>query len=641
MIFTSTAYQLQQPVNMPLRGVVSFRKKFENAERSCWSEIDVSTRGLRKRVWWPCGSAMETFDNKIIPEIDGLLKNVELGDADLYLRLYMIGSRPSISRPVIMVCCANAQVRAQAEDAIRRSDILQPYPGFGLGSSALPLEQPGLVRTLTDTAEGETEATVSYSYREQDAGHTTMGIGPLVGRRIRILLDPDSVDPPSQRRLATGGAVIRAGGRDFQITACHAIVDRPASPTTLNDLGECSFDGMNDDSGDEDEDSSSSLESVHASRLSSLNRDWHSRLLNRDWHTLGHSWHTLGHSDIHSEPSEDDGQVDSDTSAKFGAPSTSDDHGSTTGPSREVDMQPGKLTISAAALLFKSFDGQNPGLDYALIPISSPPGNHAHWRPNEIKARRAGHQETIQIRGVAGIPTEERRITAVTASRGMTSGLLIPTPMYLRHSGLRQFQRLYPVQIFGSVSLGDSGSVVVDQETQQLYGHIVRGNPGPWFTSVTVYMVSAADVFADLRQRMACAVQLAQSSTIEDTLPERNSRSSPSSVPLGTQAERSDTTDQLSMYPPPRVPTSQPPTTPGPTASDNSPTMSGDRVDNPAEEGSSSAERPTQPRPSSGSTLFSAARAGGSWLGSGYGRRGSPPVPFYTKSDDLDHHRPC
>jgi hypothetical protein len=126
---------------------------------------------------------MEKFEAELVPEIDNLLSNAELGDGDLYLRLYMIGSRPSSSRPVIMVCCSNAQVRAQAVDAIRRSDILRLYPGFGLGSSALPLEQPGLVRALTDIAEDHAEATTAQKDKQQDAGHTTEG-SPLVGRRM-------------------------------------------------------------------------------------------------------------------------------------------------------------------------------------------------------------------------------------------------------------------------------------------------------------------------------------------------------------------------------------------------------------------------------------------------------------------------
>ncbi|KAK4244321.1 hypothetical protein C7999DRAFT_17406, partial [Corynascus novoguineensis] len=123
-------------------------EKMATPEQSCSRELNIARRGLRKQAWWACGPAMEQFDRDIFPLIEKLLRNADLGNEDLYLRLYMIGKSRSMSRPVIMVCCSNPRVRAQAEESIRASSIPDTYPEFALGACAIPLEQPGLVRGL-------------------------------------------------------------------------------------------------------------------------------------------------------------------------------------------------------------------------------------------------------------------------------------------------------------------------------------------------------------------------------------------------------------------------------------------------------------------------------------------------------------
>ena len=65
------------------------------------------------------------------------------GYADIFVRLYMVGSRTASSRPVIMVCCTDARVRGDVETEIRKSGLLDQFPEFATGQSALPLELPG------------------------------------------------------------------------------------------------------------------------------------------------------------------------------------------------------------------------------------------------------------------------------------------------------------------------------------------------------------------------------------------------------------------------------------------------------------------------------------------------------------------
>jgi hypothetical protein len=155
--------------NMSIHEVTGhFRKKLKYPHLSCGREIDISSRGLnRKRAWWPLecpGSAMKRFDDEIVPKIEDLLRNLDLGEADIYIRLYMIGSDRTKSRPVIMVCCTNSGARDNVEGMIRKSNILGDYPEYRLGASALPLEQSGHICALAGTETDEKSKSIDNGF---------------------------------------------------------------------------------------------------------------------------------------------------------------------------------------------------------------------------------------------------------------------------------------------------------------------------------------------------------------------------------------------------------------------------------------------------------------------------------------------
>ncbi|EAQ85320.1 predicted protein [Chaetomium globosum CBS 148.51] len=448
-----------------LRKVTGLQKRWKSAELSCSREIDVSLRGLRKRAWWPCGPAMQKFDSEIVGEIEELLKNVELGDADIYLRLYMIGKSPEKSRPVIMVCCSNPRVRTQAEEAIRESRIPKEYPEFALGASALPLEQPGLVRALA----GMSGATQSAGHRTQVHGSRKRARGDEEDEE-----DKDDEPPPQKRqtydsnhiddlapevisypvgrrlyvgpRIATGGVIIRIHERDHQLTVSHVLDDEPVPAPSDSDrqslLEECHFDDM----------------------------------------------------------SEDDDEIDSATSNEpDGRPHVSQ----TPFDPHSAGYIPKHLAVSP----YDSRNGPNPGLDYTLLPwdlIFAPHREQEYFLPNKIVLPDVKNPRTLCIEGVLGIPETEQAVAVATASSGVIRGVLVPTVVYFRNAKLPHFQRLHPVHLDGPVGLGDSGSAVVDQITGHLYGHIVRGAE----QSTTAYIVAAAEVFDELWQMTAANPQL-------------------------------------------------------------------------------------------------------------------------------------
>ncbi|KAK3291318.1 uncharacterized protein B0H64DRAFT_410344 [Chaetomium fimeti] len=435
-----------------LRRVTGLRKKWKSSELSCSREIDVSRRGLRKRVWWPCGPAMEKFDNEIVAEIEGLLKNVDLGDADIYLRLYMIGRSPEASRPVIMVCCSNPRVRTQAEDAIRQSRVPEEYPEFALGASALPLEQPGLVRALAGTSSGKNKARSrprpSRSHKrdeERDKDDEPPKSSTLDGEGINLALDLFETPRPVGRRIylgsrhATGGAIIQVGSRVYQLTVSHVIDDDPVLSLSDfdNRFNDCHFDDM----------------------------------------------------------SEDDDEVDLHTSQE-------------SNKSPMTEPRPPYYPIPQSAsiprhLEYDSSHGPNPGLDYTLLPLDiviPPYYGQLAFLPNSIILSDG---RMVNIQGVAIIPTKEKEVVVAAGSCGVVHGVLLPTVVYLRNAKLPHFQRLYPVHLESSLRIGDSGSAVIDKTTGELFGHLVRGAD----QSTIAYMVAAAEVFEDIKQKTSSDIQ--------------------------------------------------------------------------------------------------------------------------------------
>jgi len=196
---------------------------------------------------------MEQFDRDIFPSIEELLKNANLGNEDLYLRLYMIGKSRSRSRPVIMVCCSSPEVRAQAEGSIQASSVLDIHPGFALGACAIPLEQPGPVRGLTSRAG---QAPVTGNEDRKTASPKSFGqtpIRPMGSVGGRLFVKHSLCCQP-----ATGGVALYLPNLSdsgyYQVTTSHVFHPEPISEAYQHNLEECHFEGISeDDEGDESE----------------------------------------------------------------------------------------------------------------------------------------------------------------------------------------------------------------------------------------------------------------------------------------------------------------------------------------------------------------------------------------------------
>ncbi|KAK0725073.1 hypothetical protein B0H67DRAFT_641531 [Lasiosphaeris hirsuta] len=458
---------------MPIRRVTtSLRKKLANPQDSCGREI-LTTRIGRKRAWWACGPAMKQFESEIEDDLDSALRNTALGYADIYIRLYMIGSRPETAGPIIMVCCSNSVVKDGAESSIRRSGILQKYPEFRLGASALPLEQPQPARALGADVEMEDLP---------DAGHVlATSSQPEVGRRLFTM-------PEDGHRLrsATAGPMLQIGDKCYQLTVSHIFEAEESSPHDV-DYEECRFDSQSDDEDDIESDPDYAATSRGSLSPKSPPRSW-AELDDTSTEASGSS------SQMSALPSPRSPQSQAAPESPRVAPGSPRPahQQATTPPSRDGLVSAGKATVSSKG-------GSNPGLDYALIPTDTPEG------ANEVQLHTETGITTLRVKHIASIGNEEKNIIAITSSGGVIRGVLIPGATYFGGANASSLQKIYAIELEGVVVEGDCGAAVIDEKTGDFYGHIVRGCSG----TQIAYIVAASDVFEDLCTRFGQDVMLA------------------------------------------------------------------------------------------------------------------------------------
>ncbi|KAK8112958.1 hypothetical protein PG984_013484 [Apiospora sp. TS-2023a] len=103
-------------------------------------------RSGRNSIWEACGPARDAF-SKIAPEIKGYLDDyLEPISSWVTWSMYMIGSAKSSASPTVLFCCEVVSQRREVRDTIKRSGILDGYPGVKTGHMAKP---PGFEELVT------------------------------------------------------------------------------------------------------------------------------------------------------------------------------------------------------------------------------------------------------------------------------------------------------------------------------------------------------------------------------------------------------------------------------------------------------------------------------------------------------------
>ncbi|KAI0814102.1 hypothetical protein GGR55DRAFT_495854 [Xylaria sp. FL0064] len=485
-------------------------------EASLGREITCS-KIRRRKVWWAVGPALYAFENEIEPEIEPLLQKLDLGRADLFIKLYMIGKKPENANPMILLCCTDVAAAKQAEATVRGSGILEKNKGFGLGITDLPLEHPGPIRRLpyvprppspgpsrpllaprpnVPTPPPQPSSFLWSPSRPQslrivdfesidkqgDPDNETVAVfalssRPQMGRRIFT-----AESSRGSIHFATAGIIISVGGDFYQLTAGHLFeleddgsdAELPGSP------GYCYFDGQSDD---DDCDSDQDLE-----------------IGSHDSETLTNSEscdEPLPQSSIKSPVSDDKLGFWS-----LGAEAEPQRYPSSTINYANVTSEPedtrsyrisDRIPIGYCNRGSRRFP-----IDYALIALSDSSVEAMGTQLNLIP----GH-DNLCVTGVSGMSGEIRNIIVVTSS-GVTYGELLPGSVAYRSNHSSSFQELFQVKIQENVWKGDCGSPVLDRNSGNLYGHIIMGVAGTnW-----AYIMPAIDIFRHLRSNTGMQVEI-------------------------------------------------------------------------------------------------------------------------------------
>jgi hypothetical protein len=125
---------------------------------------------------------------------------------------------------------------------------------------------------------------------------------------------------------------------------------------------------------------------------------------------------------------------------------------------------------------------ESPDLDYALVEAIDHP--YIPWNNLPI----------ISWRSMANFPSDDIPMITTTASTGLISGVLHSDISYVKFSSSLTFQEVFTVTLNGPLCPGDSGAVVLGEESRKVYGHIVAGS----IESHVAYVIPAINVLRDL-----------------------------------------------------------------------------------------------------------------------------------------------
>jgi hypothetical protein len=459
---------------------------------------------------------MRLFDEEIQPEIDSRLRDVDAGHCDIDLRLYMIGHKKETSRPTIIICCANSTVRKEAELCLRKSSLLQKYPGFGLGASSLPLE--GLAKALYDGHDNEIEAghldSPSYdNLAESDAVVYALKQSPVIGRKLWVKQNREG----SLLRRGTGGPVIIANGKLYQLTAGH-VQEPEGSQPSWDDLH---FDGQSDE--EEEDDSGPDNDSTSRGSTTPI------ELSQATTHSFVSSSGLFDVADI---------AINESTTPSSVVPAR-------LVPQTEESVM--EQLLMPIGTIEANRTESSRDLDYALVTITDP---EALTFVNVAKLPTNLRTGEVVVSAWAAIPAQEKPVVILTSSQGSMNGLILSSYAYFRPSGSTEFQKTYVLLTERELFDGDSGSAVVDSDTGDFYGQIVRGCPG---TRVS-YLISADDIFEDTQRKLNSPVSIPAAHQAIDAVSSHEKSASPEPSQANSYLQSAWRTPPVSGYPHAMIP---------------------------------------------------------------------------------------
>ncbi|KAK3311831.1 hypothetical protein B0H66DRAFT_533648 [Apodospora peruviana] len=456
-------------------------------------------RDSRYQCWRVKGRALQAR-LKLDPEIREFLAACPISGTGVYWEWRMIGKSQDDAAPRLVVCSRDKTLRKEIRQMIKKSKILDSYPGIGLGDASSSPDG----HTPVELAREDIEKILPPGCDiKLDKAVLIEGTETAAGKRIYVLnADGFSLRP------ATAGPFVFVNETWCQLTVAHAF--RSKSPSTLEDLesllDDCEFDGMSDI--DEEAD----LEATTGGSVSSFSVCEDDSFSDNCLASVTDT--------IESFIVEDDMVSDTETIISNFRPSTPSNSLPTTVRDSLDGMEDSRPSLPAAAqqrdlnmsrlqylgkMALSSDELEKSPFDYALIVINN--GNIPQLTVPQLIGPRLtitkslpaidiGAETTPWLNSVREIELDGKNqdidIDALMPRGGPVSGKLIADPTYLRLAGNSMFQRVFPARLESEVSDGDCGSPLFDT-SGRFCGHIVAGASG----TPHVYVMPATDIFKD------------------------------------------------------------------------------------------------------------------------------------------------
>jgi hypothetical protein len=440
----------------------------------------------RRTYWRVTGPAREVWKELGPNAKNRIFEDPDYVQATLIVEFYMFGATEDTAAPLILICCEDDGARRQAARAIERSGILlNQHPAIRLGQ----------ICGLTPKPLSQDEIELGFTHYS-DVGIGTVVLTPPLDKSLgRRLFIPKQDGKTNFFRPVTAGPILYVNGKIYQLTVGHTFTKSSDFP--LPQAGSKGAERQQGDIKKAKERGNSGIQlgltdkSKHA-----IKRTWSDDNACNRPQQLSSSHHQCASMvGITKHPSLDSG-VHLTKDEWFVANDCT--------VSRKLDIL-GKLAWLSDPSNAKS-------LDYALIELEE----EHHTGSNQVPYEPNGSQRFLHVWQEAKGGPRDVRIVAMTASSGFMTGELCATASYVRFPNQRTVQELYPVILEGKLADGDCGSGVIDQATGHLYGHIVMGTAG----TGQAYIVSAKDVFQDIKEKLGEEVMLIPPGQILEPLPE-------------------------------------------------------------------------------------------------------------------------
>lgn len=383
--------------------------------------------------------------------------------------MFMVGENPETAVPQIMFSCRKPSPRKAAVEILKKSGILNKYPGVETGHWQFPphIMDPRLLASnggetpMTPTAGSKALLIPLYA-------SATILSSPASSKTVLAMqVYTESPYGYHPSLTATAGSRVCYAGKNFYISVAHAFIPESSLNTEDNDDdSEFEFGGMSDEDEEFDNEeleitSSGSMTSESSGPDSSSSND--DITINGGTESL-----SVALSDISTKESPDSTHSGTSDNFRIG--------------SQLFSRKQGPLDAAVANVFLASTD-----LDYALVEARNEDGL--------ISA--SDDLPLLSLGNVQKISPGEARVIAVTGSSGPLFGVLSGRPSYIRLPSSMNFQETYTVALDGPLNPGDSGSIVLDLETREVYGHIVAGST----SSRIAYIIPATNVLHDLERR--------------------------------------------------------------------------------------------------------------------------------------------